>query len=50
MITTDTLIWEVADKLIELAEQYNDLTISDLQGRADVVAREIIEMVRRTNQ
>lgn len=37
----------VANMLLELADEQQELTRSDFQGRAEVVARKIIDLVRR---
>lgn len=36
----------VADMLLELADEQEMMTRSDFQGRADVVARQIISLIR----
>ena len=41
---------QVADMILEVADEQQELTRSDFQGRADVVAREIVALVRRTKE
>lgn len=41
---------EISEILLALADEKEDLTTSDFQGRADVAARNIIDRVRRTPQ
>jgi hypothetical protein len=41
------LRFTVADMILGLADEQHELTRSDFQGRADVVARNIIDLVRR---
>jgi hypothetical protein len=37
---------QVAEMILEFADEQQDLTRSDFQGRADVMARDIINLVR----
>ena len=37
---------DVAELLLRFADEQHDLTTSDFQARADVVARQIIQVVR----
>jgi hypothetical protein len=37
---------EISNMILEVAEEKEDLTTSDFQGRAEVVARKIIDRVR----
>ena len=41
---------KISDKILEVANIYNEVTTSDLQGIADVEARKIIDLVRRKNE
>jgi hypothetical protein len=40
---------QITDKILEVANSYNDVTTSDLQGMADVAAKKIIELVRASD-
>ncbi len=37
---------EISNMILEIADEKDDLTTSDFQGRADVIARKIIDRVR----
>lgn len=40
------LRWDIEEKILEVANMYEELTTSDLQGVATVKSQEIINMVR----
>jgi hypothetical protein len=46
MDTEMRLRMDVANMILEVADEQQELTRSDFQGRADVVARDIIRLVR----
>ena len=45
-MTKEKIVNEVEEKLLSFADEQEELTRSDFQGRAYVVAREIIELVK----
>lgn len=40
------IIWQIEEKLLSFADEQEEMTRSDFQGRAYVVAREIIKLVK----
>ena len=40
------LEFEISDKILEVANLYNEVTTSDLQGLAEVKAKEIIQIIK----
>ena len=41
------LTWKIEDKILDVANLYNDVTTSDLQAIATVQADKIIELVKK---
>jgi hypothetical protein len=39
-------VWEIEEMLLSFANEKDELTTSDFQGRANVVARKIIELTK----
>jgi hypothetical protein len=45
MQKTNSLEQQVSDIILEIANSYNDVTTSDLQGMADAAAAKIVRLV-----
>lgn len=43
----DKLIWDISDMILEVANLYNEVDTSDLQGIASAKARDIIKLLNK---
>jgi len=47
MVTSkQQLKWNISDKILDVANLYNEVTTSDLQGIAEVKSKEIVDLVK----
>jgi hypothetical protein len=46
MKKSEQLRWDIEEGILEIANTYNEVTTSDLQGMATAKAQEIINMVK----
>lgn len=40
------LRWDISEEILEVANLYNEVTTSDLQGIADVASQKIVDLVK----